>query len=251
MARYKLTIEYDGSGYVGWQRQDNGPSIQSALERAIHAFCGEAVTLQGAGRTDAGVHATGQVAHGDLSRDWPADTVRDAINSHLRPEPIAVLQAERVADDFSARFDATRRSYLYRVLNRRSPPTLEVDRTWHVNRSLDAGAMHTAAQVLVGRHDFSTFRDAQCQAASPVKTLDAFEVVSEGDRIVFHVRARSFLHRQVRSMVGSLSHVGEGRWSATDLKAALDAADRKACGVVAPACGLYLMAVDYPCDQSR
>ncbi len=246
MPRYKLTIEYDGTGYVGWQRQDNGPSIQGALERAIQGFCGDTVTLQGAGRTDAGVHALGQVAHGDLSRDWPADTVRDAINSHLRPEPIAVIAAERVADDFSARFDAVERSYRYRVLNRRSPPTLETDRAWHVSRPLDVEAMHEAAQVLVGLHDFSTFRDAQCQAASPVKSLDSFEVTSEGDLVIFRVRARSFLHRQVRSMVGSLSHVGQGRWKAADLKAALDAADRKACGVVAPACGLYLMAVRYP-----
>ncbi|MDA1070793.1 MAG: tRNA pseudouridine(38-40) synthase TruA [Proteobacteria bacterium] len=252
MARYRLTIEYDGTAYVGWQRQDNGPSIQGALERAIHAFCGETVTLQGAGRTDAGVHALGQVAHGDLDRDWPADTVRDAINSHLRPEPIAVLRAERVADGFSARFDAIERSYLYRILNRRSPPTLDVDRAWHVNRPLDADAMHEAAQVLVGHHDFSTFRDAQCQAASPVKSLDAFAVTRQDDLVCFRVRARSFLHRQVRSMVGSLSHVGEGRWKAADLKAALDAADRKACGVVAPACGLYLTAVRYPGeDQSR
>jgi tRNA pseudouridine38-40 synthase len=245
MARYKLTIEYDGTGFVGWQRQDNGPSVQGALERAIEAFCGEVVTLQGAGRTDAGVHALGQVAHGDLSREWPAATVRDAINSHLRPEPIAVVAAERVADDFSARFDAVERSYLYRVLNRRSPPTLEAGRVWHLSRPLDAEAMHGAAQALVGHHDFSTFRDAQCQAASPVKSLDAFEVTREGELVNFRVRARSFLHRQVRSMVGSLSHVGEGRWTAGDLKAALEAADRRACGVVAPACGLYLVAVRY------
>jgi tRNA pseudouridine38-40 synthase len=246
MARYKLTIEYDGTDYVGWQRQDNGPSIQGALERAIQGFCGETVTLQGAGRTDAGVHALGQVAHGDLSRDWPVDTVRDAINSHLRPEPIAVVAAERVAGDFSARFDAVERFYRYRILNRRSPPTLESDRAWHVNRPLDAEAMHEAAQMLVGEHDFSTFRDAQCQAASPVKSLNAFEVSREGDLVTCRVRARSFLHRQVRSMVGSLSYVGDGRWQAADLKAALDAADRKACGVVAPAAGLYLMAVRYP-----
>lgn len=246
MARYKLTIEYDGTGFVGWQRQDNGPSIQGALERAILAFCGDAVTLQGAGRTDAGVHALGQVAHGDLTRDWPADTVRDAVNSHLRPEPIAVVAAERVDDSFSARFDAVERAYLYRVLNRRSPPTLEAGRVWHVTRPLDVPAMHAAAQLLVGNHDFSTFRDAQCQAASPVKSLDAFDVTREGDIVAFRVRARSFLHRQVRSMVGSLSHVGEGRWSAGDLKAALNAADRKACGVVAPAGGLYLVSVRYP-----
>jgi len=246
MARYKFTIEYDGTAYVGWQRQINGPSIQGALERAIHGFCGDTVTLQGAGRTDAGVHAWGQVAHGDLSRDWPVDTVRDAINSHLRPEPIAVLAAERVADDFSARYDAIERRYLYRILNRRSPVTLDVDRAWHVYRPLDAETMHAAAQVLVGQHDFSTFRDAQCQAASPVKTLDAFTVEREGDLLTCNVRARSFLHRQVRSMVGSLSHVGTGRWRTADLKAALDAADRRACGVVAPAAGLYLMAVRYP-----
>lgn len=245
MARYRLLLEYDGTDYVGWQRQDNGPSVQGALETAIHGFCGERAMPLGAGRTDAGVHALGQVAHVDLSRDWADDTVRDAINSHLRPEPIAVLAATRVADGFHARYDAVERRYLYRILNRRSPATLEAGRAWHVTRRLDAAAMHEAAQVLLGRHDFTTFRDAQCQAASPVRTLDELTVRRDGDLILVETRARSFLHRQVRSMVGSLSHVGEGRWSAADLKAALEARDRAACGVIVPACGLYLVSVRY------
>ena len=246
MPRYKLTLEYDGTGLVGWQRQDNGRSVQAALERAALGFCGEAVTFHGAGRTDAGVHALGQVAHVDLARDWPGETVRDALNSHLRPDPVAVLAAEQVDGGFHARFDAIERRYLYRILNRRSPPTLEAGRVWHVSRPLDAEAMHEAARVLVGRHDFSTFRDAQCQAASPVKTLDELSVRREGDLVLVTARARSFLHRQVRSMVGSLSHVGEGRWSKDDLRAALEARDRSACGVIVPACGLYLVGVRYP-----
>ncbi|MCW5777858.1 MAG: tRNA pseudouridine synthase A, partial [Phycisphaeraceae bacterium] len=204
-----------------------------------------------AGRTDAGVHALGQVAHVDLARDWPEDTVRDALNSHLRPDPVSVLTAERVADDFHARFDAVERTYLYRILNRRSPPTLEAGRAWHVSRPLDAEAMGDAAGVLVGRHDFSTFRDAQCQAASPVKTLDELAVRREGDLVLVTARARSFLHRQVRSMVGSLSHVGEGRWSKANLKAVLEARERSACGVIAPAYGLYLAGVRYRPSSER
>lgn len=246
MPRYRLTIEYDGTGFVGWQRQDNGPSVQGALEAAVRAFCGEGVTLAAAGRTDSGVHALGQVAHVDLAKDWAPDTVRDALNAHLRPQAVAVLAAERVDDGFHARFDAVERRYLYRILNRRSPPTLETGRVWHVSRPLDAAAMHEAAQVLVGRHDFSTFRDAQCQAASPVKSLDVLDVRREGDLVLVEARARSFLHRQVRSMVGSLSHVGEGRWTAVDLRGVLEARDRAACGVIAPACGLYLAGVAYP-----
>jgi len=245
MPRYRLTIEYDGTGFVGWQRQDNGPSVQGALEAAVRAFCGEEVTLAAAGRTDSGVHALAQVAHVDLTNAWAPDTVRDALNAHLRPAAVAVLAAEVVDGAFHARFDAVERRYLYRILNRRSPPTLEIGRAWHVGRPLDAGAMHRAAQVLVGRHDFSTFRDAQCQAASPVKSLDTLDVRREGDLVLVEARARSFLHRQVRSMVGSLSHVGEGRWSAGDLRAALETRDRAACGVIAPACGLYLVSVAY------
>ena len=246
MPRYRLTLEYDGTGYVGWQRQDNGTGIQQALEQAVAAFCGETVAAVAAGRTDAGVHALGQVAHIDLDRDWTAKTVRDALNGHLRPQPIAVLEAVRVADDFHARFDAIERLYRYRILARRAPPALERGRAWFVPRPLDAAAMAEAARLLAGRHDFSTFRDARCQAKSPVKTLDELAVARDGDPITVTARARSFLHRQVRGMVGSLVHVGEGRWSAGDLRAALEARDRRACGAVAPAHGLYLVSVRYP-----
>ena len=245
MPRYRLTLEYDGGGYVGWQRQQNGPSIQLALETAIHAFCGETVTVTAAGRTDAGVHALGQVAHVDLTKAWDAETVQGAINQHLRPQPIAVLEARSVDADFHARFSATERRYLYRILCRRAPLALDRGHAWHVGRDLDAAAMHQAAQVLVGQHDFSTFRDAQCQAKSPIKTLDEVTVSRSGEMIDVTMRARSFLHRQVRSMVGSLSHVGEGKWTGDDLRAALVACDRQACGVIAPSDGLYLVAVGY------
>lgn len=251
MSRYKLTLEYDGTGYVGWQRQQNGPSIQAALEDAVAAFCGDQVRLTAAGRTDAGVHALGQVAHVDLTKAWPAETVQGALNQHLRPQPIAVLGAEPVDDEFDARFSAVERRYLYRIVCRRAPLTLDRGHAWQVGRDLDADAMHEAAQVLVGHHDFTTFRDAQCQAASPVKTLDAIEVSRDGERIEIRTRARSFLHRQVRSMVGSLSHVGEGKWRRDDLRAALEACDRSACGVIAPAGGLYLESVGYTALKSR
>jgi tRNA pseudouridine38-40 synthase len=251
MPRYRLTLEYDGGGYVGWQRQDNGPSIQQALETAFHAFCGETVTVTGAGRTDAGVHALGQVAHVDLAKAWDAETVQGAVNQHLRPQPIAVLAAREVADDFHARFQAMERRYLYRIVCRRAPLTLDRGRAWHVSRPLDAEAMHEAAQVLTGKHDFSTFRDAQCQASSPVKTLDDLAVRRDGDLVHVIACARSFLHRQVRSMVGSLAQVGDGKWTKDDLKAALDACDRKACGVIAPPDGLYLAAVGYSAPNSK
>ncbi|MEM7121144.1 MAG: tRNA pseudouridine(38-40) synthase TruA [Pseudomonadota bacterium] len=251
MSRYKLTLEYDGTGYVGWQRQQNGPSIQAALEDAVAAFCGEEVRLTAAGRTDAGVHALGQVAHVDLSKDWPAETVQGALNQHLRPQPIAILAAEPVDADFDARFSAVERRYLYRIVCRRAPLALDRGRAWQIGRDLDADAMHEAAQVLVGRHDFTTFRDAQCQAASPVKTLDAITVNRDGRRIEIRTHARSFLHRQVRSMVGSLSHVGEGKWTRDDLRAALEACDRQVCGVIAPAGGLYLESVGYTALNSR
>jgi len=243
--RYRLTLEYDGAGYVGWQRQENGPSIQGALETAIHAFCGETVTAIAAGRTDAGVHALGQVAHVDLAKDWEAETVQGAVNQHLRPQPIAILAVRQVGDDFHARFSAVERRYLYRIVCRRAPLTLDRGRAWLISRPLDAAAMHEAAQVLIGHHDFSTFRDAQCQAKSPVKTLDDLAVRQDGDLIHVVARAPSFLHRQVRSMVGSLTHVGEGKWTRADLKAALEARDRRACGVIAPPDGLYLAAVGY------
>ena len=245
MPRYKLTLEYDGAPFVGWQRQANGPSVQEALEDAIFAFCAERVTLTGAGRTDAGVHAEGQVAHFDLARAQEPDTVRDALNAHLRPAPIAVLDAVQVADGFHARFDATRRHYVYHVINRRSPPALLRGRAWHVPQALDTRAMHEAAQALVGQHDFTTFRASECQAASPVKTLDRLDVSRAGDMILIEASARSFLHHQVRSMVGSLKLVGLGKWSARDLADALAAKDRAACGPVAPPDGLYLVRVDY------
>jgi tRNA pseudouridine38-40 synthase len=246
MPRFKLTIEYDGSGHSGWQRQDNGPSIQQALEDALTGLTGERAGVHGAGRTDAGVHATGQVAHVDLARDWLGWRLREGVNAHLAGQRIAVLAAESVGSDFDARHGATARHYLYRLVNRRPPLALELGQAWHLKRALDAEAMGEAARVLLGNHDFSTFRDSQCQANSPRRTLDIFEVERVGDEIRFTLSARSFLHRQVRSMVGSLVEVGCGKWRATDLRAALEAADRSHCGPVAPACGLYLTRVDYP-----
>jgi tRNA pseudouridine38-40 synthase len=243
--RYKLTIEYDGTPYVGWQIQDNGPTIQGALTDAIATFTGERVVVHGAGRTDAGVHALGQVAHVDLARDWDTNNVRDAANFHLRPQPIAVLMAEQVADGFDARFSATRRHYLYRISNRRADLALDQNRAWRVPRPLDTAAMHGAAQRLIGKHDFTTFRSTECQAASPVKTLDRLDIIRDGDDVRVTASARSFLQHQVRSMVGSLTHVGEGKWSADDLAAALAARDRTACGQVAPPHGLYLVRVEY------
>ena len=245
MPRYKLTLEYDGAPYVGWQRQANGLSVQQALEDAILAASGEEAVANGAGRTDAGVHATGQVAHVDLTKNWSGFRLSEALNALLAPQPIAVLAAEPVAEDFDARFSATMRHYLYRVLNRRAPLALERGRAWRVKRRLDLDAMREGAALLIGRHDFSTFRDSQCQAASPVKTLSQFEVERDGDMILMRLSARSFLHRQVRSMVGSLEHVGAGKWSVADLKDALEARDRARCGQVAPADGLYLTKVEY------
>lgn len=245
MPRYKLTIEYDGTPFVGWQAQDNGPSVQGVLGDAIKAFTGERVAVAGAGRTDAGVHALGQVAHVDLAKDWDNDTVRDAINFHLRPRPVVVLAAERVAPDFEARFSAIKRHYLYRIVNRRADLALDLNRAWRVPRPLDATTMHEAAQKLVGRHDFTTFRSSECQAKSPVKTLDRLDVTREGDEVRVTASARSFLHHQVRSMVGSLIHVGQGKWSAADLAGVLAARDRARCGQVAPPYGLYLLRVEY------
>jgi tRNA pseudouridine38-40 synthase len=248
MPRYRLDVEYDGSAYAGWQRQGGQHSVQAAIEQAIKGFSGEDVRIRGAGRTDAGVHAWGQVAHVDLARDWPADTVRDAVNAHLQmaSETVSVLSASAVSGDFDARFSAVGRHYLYRIANRRAPLALEARKAWWVTRPLDAEAMHTAAQALVGRHDFTTFRSVQCQAKSPVKTLDRLDVQRDGEAIEIRASARSFLHNQVRSMVGSLKRVGEGAWTAADLAAALAATDRAACGPVAPPDGLYLMKVDYP-----
>ncbi len=245
MPRYKLVLEYDGTPFVGWQIQDNGPSVQGTLTAALTAFCGDAVTVSGAGRTDAGVHACAQVAHVDLLRNWDTDTVRDALNAHLRPHPIAVLSAERVPESFDARFSAVRRHYLYRIVNRRADLALERGRAWRVPRPLDAVAMQGAARRLLGRHDFTTFRSTECQAKSPLKTLDRLDVAREGDAIDIRASARSFLHHQVRSMVGSLVLVGEGKWTADDLSAALEARDRAPSGPGAPPEGLYLVRVDY------
>lgn len=246
MARFKLTIEYDGGAFAGWQRVGDGMrGVQQALEEAALALSGERAEIIGAGRTDAGVHALGQVAHLDLQKAFRADVVRDALNAHLRPEPAAVLAAEEAAGDFHARFSAVRRVYLYRIVNRRADLTLERGRAWKVASRLDAGAMHEAAQSLIGHHDFSTFRDAQCQAKSPLKTLDRCEVSRLNEEIQIWCEARSFLHRQVRSIVGSLVEVGRGAWTGRDLERALAAKDRAACGPVAPADGLYLARVDY------
>jgi tRNA pseudouridine38-40 synthase len=245
MYRYKLTIEYDGTPFVGWQRQANGLSVQEAIETAVAGVSGEQRVVHAAGRTDAGVHALGQVAHVDLAREWRSDRLRDALNAHLKPAPVAIVSAEKVASDFEARFSAIARHYVYRVLNRRAPPTLDRDQVWHVARRLDSNAMHAAAKSLLGRYDFSTFRAAECQANSPVRTLDKLDVIRTGDLVEVHASARSFLHHQVRSMVGSLEHVGSGKWSGADLEAARDARDRSRCGMVAPARGLFLLRVDY------
>jgi tRNA pseudouridine38-40 synthase len=245
MPRYKLLIEYDGTPFAGWQIQAAGLTVQGVLTAAVAGFSGESAAIQGAGRTDAGVHALGQVAHLDLARDWDTDTVRDAVNAHLRPHPVAVLSAERVADDFDARFSARKRHYRYRIVNRRADLALDRARAWRVPRPLDEAAMHAAAQRLVGRHDFTTFRAAECQAKSPEKTLDVLTVTRDGQEVQVQASARSFLHHQVRSMVGSLVLVGDGKWNADDLAAALAARDRTLCGQVAPPEGLYLMQVEY------
>ena len=245
MARYRLTLEYDGRPFCGWQRQAGQPSVQAALERAAEALDGAPVTVFGAGRTDTGVHATAQVAHIDLTTPRPAGKVADALNAHLRPDPVAVLAAEEVDEDFHARFSATARHYRYLIINRRADLTFEAGLAWRIGQPLDADAMHGAAQALVGRHDFSTFRDAQCQADSPVRTLDAIAITRQGDRIEVTCSARSFLHRQVRSMVGSLIEVGRGKRAPGWIGEILAAADRSACGPVAPADGLYLTGVEY------
>jgi tRNA pseudouridine38-40 synthase len=238
-------IEYDGGPFVGWQAQAIGPSVQGTLSAALQALTRETVTVQGAGRTDAGVHALGQVAHFDLAREWRIDRLRDGLNACLRPHPVAVLSAEGVPETFDARFSAVARHYRYRIVNRRADLAIDRGRAWRVPKPLDAAAMHVAAQRLVGRHDFTTFRSSECQAASPVKTLDRLEVTRQGDEVCIGASARSFLHHQVRSMVGSLAWVGEGRWRADDLAAALNTKKRSACGPVAPADGLYLVQVDY------
>ena len=245
MPRYKLTIEYCGAGFVGWQRQADGLSIQEALESAIRAYCGESATVFGAGRTDAGVHALAQVAHVDLVREAAPDVICGAVNFHLRPHRISLVAVAPAPPEFDARRSAIEREYRYRILNRRAPPALERGRVWHIAPPLDVAAMRAGAQHLVGHHDFSTFRDSQCQAKSPVKTLDALEVSRAGEEIHIVARARSFLHHQVRNMVGTLKLVGLGRWRPDDVARALAERDRRAGGPTAPAEGLTLVAVRY------
>ena len=245
MPRYKLTIEYCGAGLVGWQRQASGPSVQAALETAFQRFCGATVTVFGAGRTDAGVHALAQIAHVDLPRPVAPEVIRDAVNHHLRPHAISVLLAEAVPPEFDARRSATGRHYLYRILNRRAPPALERGRVWHIAAPLDPAAMREGAGHLIGHHDFSTFRDSLCQSKSPLKTLDSLEVSRVGEEIHIAARARSFLHHQVRNMAGTLKLVGLGRWHPDDVARALAARDRRAGGPTAPAEGLVLVAVSY------
>lgn len=246
MPRYRLLIEYDGTSFVGWQRQDKGISVQGLLEKAAERLCGIHCTLHAAGRTDAGVHASGQVAHVDLPKDYPADTVRDAINYHLKPKPVAVIAAEQVGEDFHARFSAVGRAYLYRILARRAPPALDQHRVWWVPVALDADAMAEGARRLLGHHDFTTFRASECQAKSPMKTLDVLDVSRHGDEIRVVAEARSFLHHQVRNMLGTLKLVGEGKWSPDDVSCALAAKSRAAGGPTAPAAGLVLTGVRYP-----
>jgi tRNA pseudouridine38-40 synthase len=250
MPRYRVTLEYDGTPFVGWQVQAVGVSVQGRLAEAIYRLTGERVAVYGAGRTDAGVHALGQVAHFDLARDWPAATVLAAVNFHLKPEPVAILDCTLAADGFDARRSALARHYRYRILVRAAPPVLDRSRVWWVPRGLQVERMVAAAPALVGRHDFTTFRAAGCQAKSPVKTLDRLELRREGEEIHIEASARSFLHNQVRSMVGSLKLVGEGKWTPADLATALSARNRSACGPVAPAQGLYLVRVDYGRDTA-
>ena len=245
MPRYRLTVEYDGSGYNGFQAQTGQPTVQGAIEAAVLAFSGETIRIAAAGRTDTGVHATGQVVQVDLDKAWPERTVLNALNAHLMREAVSVLDCTEAQGDWHARFSATGRRYLYRILNRAGPPALDHGRVWHVKKTLDADLMQAAAQNLIGHHDFTTFRDTQCQADSPMRTLDTATVDRVGEEVHVRFAARSFLHRQVRSMVGSLAEVGLGRWAPGDLGAALAARDRRACGPVAPATGLYLTGVRY------
>lgn len=247
MQRYRLVLEYHGAPFVGWQRQENGASVQETLETAL-ARLGEEVRVTGAGRTDRGVHALAQTAHVDLARNWQPFRLMEALNHHLRPAPIAVLAAERVGPDFHARYSARRRHYLYRIIQRRAPLALEAGLAWHIRYPLDLEAMREGASSLIGHHDFTTFRSVQCQSASPVKTLDAIEIEQQGTEINIRLNARSFLHNQVRSIVGTLERVGAGRWQSAQVAEVLHARDRTACGPVAPPEGLYLAGVDYPLE---
>jgi tRNA pseudouridine38-40 synthase len=250
MPRFRMTVEYNGTPYVGWQMQENGHSVQAALQQAILSLTGETVSIRGAGRTDSGVHAMGQVIHADLSREWKPYKLRNALNAHLAMagEGVSVLDVQAVDDAFDARFSALRRHYLYRIINRPSPLAIEAKRAWWVARPLDHKAMHAAAQMLVGHHDFTTFRSAHCQATSPVRTLDRLDVTRTGDLIEIRASAQSFLHNQIRSFAGTLKLAGDGKMTPGDVRAALDARDRAACGPVAPPDGLYFMKVDYPGD---
>ncbi|WP_068083349.1 tRNA pseudouridine(38-40) synthase TruA [Polycladidibacter stylochi] len=245
MPRYKVTVEYDGRPFYGWQRQGIEPTVQGVIERAIKAFCGETVTIGGAGRTDSGVHATGQVAHIDLAKDWPAKTVKNALNFHCQPDPVVIMDCEKAGIGFDSRFSAIRRHYRYRIINRPEPLTFDHGLGWHVKPVLDADAMHEASQVLIGHHDFTTFRHSKCQAKSPWKTMERMAVYRREENVFLECSSRSFLHNQVRSMVGTLRLVGEGRWNKEDVRAALAACDRAACGPVAVPEGLYLTQVDY------
>ena len=248
MPRYKMVVEYDGTPYVGWQRQENGHSVQAAVEAAILSLTSETVVIRGAGRTDSGVHALGQVIHADLSREWAPFKLRNALNAHLMmaSEKVSIIDIDRVSDDFDARFSALRRHYLYRIISRRAPLAIEAKRAWWVSKDLDHEAMHAAAQMLVGHHDFTTFRSAHCQAASPIRTLDRLDVTRQGELIEIRASAQSFLHNQIRSFAGTLKLAGEGKMSPQDVRAALEARSRAACGPVAPPEGLYFMQVDYP-----
>ena len=246
MTRWRLTIEYDGSPFMGWQRQEHGPSIQQTLEEALHQMTGELATFTAAGRTDAGVHALAMSAHVDVARHLTSHRLREGLNALVRPHPISVLEVEQVADDWHARFSCVGRRYLYRILNRRAPPALDVGKVWHIAVPLDEEAMAEGAAHLIGRHDFTTFRSAQCQSDSPVKTLDRLEVTSVGEEIRIEAAARSFLHHQVRSMVGCLALVGRGQWQPDDMRKALEAADRSALGLNAPPHGLYFVEAIYP-----
>jgi tRNA pseudouridine38-40 synthase len=248
MPRYRMTVEYDGGPYVGWQRQDNGPSAQGAIEAAVLSLTGETVSIRGAGRTDSGVHAMGQVIHADLSKEWLPFKLQNALNAHLRlgRQRVSILNVEVVTEHFDARFSALRRHYLYRIISRQAPLAIEAGKAWWVPKALDHEAMHAAAQTLVGRHDFSTFRSVHCQANSPVRTLDRLDVTRNGELIEIRATAQSFLHNQIRSFAGTLKLAGEGKWTVDDVRSALEARDRKACGPVAPPEGLYFMQVDYP-----
>jgi tRNA pseudouridine38-40 synthase len=244
--RFKIIVEYDGRPFMGWQRQPHGPTVQAAIEDAAQSICREPVTVHAAGRTDTGVHGLAMVAHMDITRTMTPFRLIEGINALLRPAPVAILSCEPIADDFHARFSCVARRYEYRIINRRAPLTLDAGKAWRIALPLDADAMHGAAQVLIGHHDFTTFRSAHCQADSPLRTLDRLDVTRDGDRVRFFASARSFLHHQVRSMVGCLALVGEGKWSADDLRSALEARNRNALGFNAPPDGLYFVGADYP-----